>query len=111
MNTDLSRLLSDCARDESCSRVSCRAAGIIALSVDSVIITLKLCEIPGSPGVTIEFLKNGRALINQTVTAPTNVTKDLGISTVNAYVFVNSTANTLGLSVIITLLHKINTYS
>ena len=91
-------LLSNCARDTSCTQVTCEAAGIIGSQLDSVTMTLELCETP--PGVMIELLKDGRAIINQLITTPTNVTQSLGFVTVSAYVFVNSTHNTLGISVI-----------
>ena len=91
-------LLSDCARDAGCTNVTCEAAGIISTQLDSMIITLELCETP--PGVTIELLKDGRTIINQLITTPTNITQSLGFVTVAAYVFVNSTQNTLGIAVI-----------
>lgn len=90
-------LLSDCSRDAGCTKVSCNAAGIISTQLDSIIITLELCETP--PGVTIELLKDGSTIINQLITTPTNITQSLGFVTVAAYVFVNSTHNTLGISV------------
>ena len=95
-------LLSNCARDERCTQVTCEAAGIISSQLDSMTVTLELCETP--PGVTIELLKDGRAIINQLITTPTNVTQSLNpFMTVSAYVFVNSTVthDALGIAVIL----------
>ena len=90
-------LVSNCARDDSCTQVTCEAAGVISSQLDSMTITLELCETP--PGVTIELLKDGSAIINQLITSPTNITQSLGFATVEAYVFVNSTGNTIGIAV------------
>ena len=62
-----------------------------------MIISLELCET--SPGVKIELLKDGSALIDQLITRPTNITQTLGFATVTAHVFVNSTDNTIGVAV------------
>ena len=90
-------LVSNCVRDAGCTQVTCEAAGIISSQLDSMIITLKLCETP--PGATIELVKDGSVLINKLITTPTNFTQSLGFVTVSAYVFVNSTHNTIGISV------------
>ncbi len=93
------RLLSNCARDTGCTQVTCEAAGIISSQLDSITMTLELCETP--PGVTIELLKDGSAIISRLITTPTNITQALNsFVTVSAYVLVNSTHNTLGISVI-----------
>ena len=96
-------LLSNCARDDRCTQVTCEAAGIISSQLDSMTVTLELCETP--PGVTIELLnRDGRAIINQLITTPTNVTQSLNpFVTVSAYVFVNSTVthDALGIAVIL----------
>ena len=98
MNTNPS-LLSDCVRDDICTQVTCQATGIISGQLDSITIILEPCETP--PGVTVELLKDRTAIINQLITAPTSVTHDLGFAgaTVEAYVFVNSTPTTIGISV------------
>ena len=92
------RLLSNCARDASCTQVACEAAGIISSQLDSITVTLELCET--QPGVTIELLKDGSSIISRLITTPTNITQSLSFVTVSAYVFVNSSRNTLGISVI-----------
>ena len=90
-------LLSNCARDDNCTKITCEANGVVSSQLDSLTMTLVLCETP--PGVMIELLKDGRAIISRLITTPTNVTQSLGFATVSAYVFVNSTHNTLGISV------------
>ena len=67
------RLLSNCARDASCTQVACEAAGTISSQLDSITVTLELCET--QPGVTIELLKDGSAIISRLITTPTNITQ------------------------------------
>ena len=100
MNTN-PRLLSDCARDDMCTQVTCQASGIISGQLDSVTIILEACETP--PGITVELSKDGTAIINQLITAPTTITHNLDLlkATMEAHVFVNSTPSTIGISVIV----------
>ena len=51
------------------------------------------------PGIIIKLINNGIDVINQLVTMSTDVTHDAGIATVEVSVFLNSTADTVGLSV------------
>ena len=96
MNTNPD-LLSDCESDDLCSQMTCQTAGVITSQLDSVIIHLEPCETP--PGITIRLLKDHEVIINELVTSPTTITHNLGIATVEAYVFVNSSDSTIGISV------------
>ena len=60
-----------------------------------MIIHLEPCETP--PGITVQLLKDESVLINELVTSPTTIIRTLGIATVEAFVFVNSTGSTIGI--------------
>ena len=102
MNTNPD-LLSDCERDDPCSRMTCQTAGVITSQLDSVIIHLEPCEAP--PGITIQLVKDNEVIINELITSPTIVTHNLGIATVEAHVFVNSTDSSIGISVGLFTIH------
>ena len=94
-------LLSGCARDSNCTKMTCQAAGNLALgnAVSSITFELKPCEMP--PGVNLTVLLTaGGALIDQLITSPTQITQSLlSIGSANISVFVNSTSTDLGIAV------------
>ena len=95
-------LLSNCAKDSACTRVSCQVAGtLISSYLSSAIFTLSgPCGAP--PGVRLQLLPaSGSALVDQIVTSPTTISKSVGgIATATINVFVNSTTGTVGILVI-----------
>ena len=91
-------LLSNCAKDSACTRVTCQAAGTIGSYLGSVIFTLVPCGTP--PGVRLQLLQtSGSALIDQIVTSTTTISRSISIATATITVFVNSTTNTVGIMV------------
>ena len=89
--------LSNCARDMACTQVSCQGSGLLSGRVDSAIVALAPCEVP--PGITVRLVQSGTDLVNQLITASTTITYDAGVATVNVNVFVNGTANSIGILV------------
>ena len=89
--------LSNCARDMACTQVSCQGSGVLSGRVESAIVALAPCEMP--PGIIVRLVQSGTDLVNQLITAPTTILYDAGIATVNIDVFVNSTANSIGILV------------
>ena len=97
MNTNPSHL-SNCARDATCTQVTCRGNGALGSQIDSAAIALAPCEVP-SPGIIVSLVQGGSILVNQLITSQTMIPYDAGIATVNVNVFVNSTANSVGILV------------
>ena len=94
-NTDL---LSNCAKDSGCTQVTCQVAGTLGIYLASVVFTLDPCGTP--PGVRMQLLStSGEAVVDQIITSPTVITRSVSIATVTITVFVNSTANSIGISV------------
>ena len=94
-------MVSDCARDSNCTRVTCQATGRLTAYVSSAIFTLQPMACGTPQGVRIQLLpSSGEALVDQTITSPTVINRTLGgIATATMTVFVNSTINTVGISV------------
>jgi hypothetical protein len=90
-----SALLSNCAKDSACTRVSCSVAGTLGSYLGSAIFTLSSpCGAP--PGVRFQLLP----LVDQIITSPTTISRSLsGLATATISVFVNSTTSTVGISV------------
>ena len=102
-------LLSGCVRDTNCTKMTCQAAGNLALGsiISSIIFELKPCEM--QPGVNIMILQTtGGTLIDQLITSPTQITRSLSIASANISVFVNSTSTDLGLAVRIDTASSLN---
>ena len=97
MNTNPSHL-SNCARDAACTQVTCRGNGALGGQIDSAMIALAPCEVP-SPGIRVSLVRSGSVLVNQLITNQTMIPYDAGVATVNVNVFVNSTANSVGILV------------
>lgn len=93
-----SNFLSNCARDTRCTRVTCQAAGLLSSYIGSVTFTLRPCEV--MPGIEIAvFESGGAAIVDQQITSPTTITQSISFASVSLYVFVNSTASLIGISV------------
>ena len=90
--------LSNCARDAACTQVTCQGNGALGGQIDSATIALAPCEVP-SPGIVVSLVQGGSIVLNQLITNQTTITYDAGIATVNVDVFVNSTANSVGILV------------
>jgi hypothetical protein len=98
-------LLSNCAKDSACTRVSCSVAGTLSSYLGSAIFTLSSpCGAP--PGVRFQLLlTSGSALVDQIITSPTTISRSLsGLATATISVFVNSTTGRVGISVRIQLI-------
>ena len=80
-----------------CTQVSCQGNGLLSGQVDSAIVALAPCEVP--PGIVVRLVQSGTDLVNQLITAPMTIPYDAGFATVNVNVFVNSTANFIGILV------------
>lgn len=93
-------LLSSCAKDSACTRVSCSVTGTLGSYLGSAIFTLSgPCN--AQPGIRLQLLP----LIDQIVTSPTRISHSLsGLATATIDVFVNSTTGTVGISVMIQLI-------
>ena len=95
MNTN-PNFLSYCARDELCTRVTCRILGFLLDRLRLFSIILKPCETP--PGIILELSVAGHTT-NQLINNPTTITQNRSMVIVETYVFVNSTSSTIGISV------------
>ena len=78
--------------------MTCQAAGILSNVLTSAIFTLQPCGTP--PGVRIQLLQTGgAALVDQVVTSRTVITRTVSFATATITVSVNSTTNSVGISV------------
>ena len=93
-------LLSNCAKDDDCTRVTCQPAGILRNYVSSAILTLTDPCSTSPPGVRLQLqATSGSALVDETVTSPTTIRRTVGFVTATITVFVNSSASAVGISV------------
>ena len=90
--------LSNCARDVACTQVTCQGNGALSGQIDSATITLAPCEVP-TPGIVVSLVRGGSVVVNQLITSQRMITYDAGVATLNVNVFVNSTANSVGILV------------
>ena len=51
------------------------------------------------PGVIVELVKDGNVLVSRLVTGPMRISHNADIATVEVNIFVNSSANAIGISV------------
>ena len=107
MNTN-PNYLSNCARDSSCTQVTCQGSGILSGQVDSSTIALSPCEVP--PGIVVSLARSGTTLVNELITAQRTITYNAGLATVNVNVFVNSTTNSIGILVSSELTTAVTSY-
>jgi hypothetical protein len=90
--------LSNCARDTACTQVTCQGNGLFSGQIDSATIALAPCGVP-TPGIVVSLVRGGSVLVNQTIMGQMMITHNVDIATVNVNVFVNSTANSIGILV------------
>ncbi len=90
--------LSNCARDAACTQVTCQGNGLLSGRIDSATIALAPCEVP-MPGIVVSLVQGGSVVVNQLIMGQMMITHDADIATVNVNVFVNSTANSIGILV------------
>ena len=90
--------LSNCARDMACTQVTCQGSGILSGRVDSAMIALAPCEVP-TPGITVSLVKSGSVILSRLILGQMTITYNAGPATVNVNVFVNSTADSIGILV------------
>ena len=77
--------------------MTCQGSGVLSGQIDLATIALSPCGVP--PGIVVNLVRSGTAVVNQLITATIMITYDAGVATVNINVFINSTTNTIGILV------------
>ena len=94
------QLLSNCGQNNACTQITCQAMGQLSIEVDAVSIMLDICKNNTAPGVFFELLRDERAVFNQRITSSTKINySKVGTATIEAAIFLNSTNNSIGISV------------